>query len=145
MTVVVPISINLFLRNLNTINGILMENKEIIEQPIRLQGSTQRFVSKANEFLGKQTGPFLLYVSFMHVHTALFCADEFAGRSRHGSYGDNVEEMDWAVGKIMEKLEDLGFRNNTFVYFSSDNGAHIEEVGASGEREGGYNGNFRGM
>lgn len=122
-----------------------MENLDVVEQPIRLQGMTQRFVSKANEFLDRQQGPFLLFVSFMHVHTALFCSDEFKGRSAHGAYGDNVEEMDWAVGKIMEKLDDLGLRNKTFVYFSSDNGGHIEEVGINGEREGGYNGHFRGM
>ncbi|KAG8177098.1 hypothetical protein JTE90_015242 [Oedothorax gibbosus] len=142
--VIIPIGVNLFLRNLNVINGVVMENMEVVEQPLRLQGMTQRFVSKANEFLDKQQGPFLLYMSFMHVHTALFCSKDFKGKSAHGSYGDNVQEMDWAIGKIMEKLEALGLRNNTFVYFSSDNGAHIEEVGIKGQREGGYNGNLRG-
>ncbi|GFY43569.1 steryl-sulfatase [Trichonephila inaurata madagascariensis] len=74
----------------------------------------------------------------------LFCSDEFAGKSKHGRYGDNVEEMDWAVGQVMEKLESLGLYNNTFVYFSSDNGAHIEETGVDGQREGGFNGIFKG-
>jgi hypothetical protein len=44
-------------------------------------------------------GPFLLFVSFLHVHTPLVTTKEFIGRSVHGLYGDNVEEMDWMVGE----------------------------------------------
>lgn len=44
-------------------------------------------------------GPFLLFVSFLHVHTPLVTSKMFRGKSRHGLYGDNVEEMDWMVGK----------------------------------------------
>lgn len=43
--------------------------------------------------------PFLLFVSLLHVHTPLITTEKFQGRSRHGLYGDNVEEMDWMVGK----------------------------------------------
>jgi len=44
-------------------------------------------------------GPFLLFLSFAHVHTPLFVSERFAGKSKHGLYGDNVEEVDWMVGK----------------------------------------------
>lgn len=43
--------------------------------------------------------PFLLLVSFLHVHTPLVTTEDFRGRSQHGQYGDNVEEMDWMVGE----------------------------------------------
>lgn len=42
--------------------------------------------------------PFLLVLSYLHVHTALFSSKDFAGKSQHGAYGDAVEEMDWSVG-----------------------------------------------
>lgn len=42
--------------------------------------------------------PFLLVLSYLHVHTALFSSKDFAGKSKHGAYGDAVEEMDWSVG-----------------------------------------------
>ena len=42
--------------------------------------------------------PFLLVLSFLHMHTALFSSKDFAGKSQHGSYGDAAEEMDWSVG-----------------------------------------------
>ncbi|OXB70408.1 UNVERIFIED_CONTAM: hypothetical protein H355_003292 [Colinus virginianus] len=42
--------------------------------------------------------PFLLVLSYLHVHTALYASKIFRGKSRHGLYGDAVEEMDWSVG-----------------------------------------------
>lgn len=145
--VILPLIASLFLLNLRIINGILMQNREVIEQPVILEGLTQRFVYKARQYINEQASlkkPFLLYMPFVHVHTALFCSSEFKGRSAHGRYGDNIEEMDWAVGEVMKTLNDLNIINNTFVYFSSDNGAHIEEVGHDGQREGGFNGVLKG-
>lgn len=68
------------------------------------------------------------------------------GASAHGQYGDNVMEMDWSVGKMLDALDKHGVTDNTIVYFSSDNGGHIEEFNVvTQEREGGYNGIFSGM
>ena len=44
-------------------------------------------------------GPFLLFISFLHVHTPLVTREKFIGHSKFGLYGDNVEEMDWMVGR----------------------------------------------
>lgn len=46
-------------------------------------------------------GPFLLVLSFLHVHTPLVTREKFVGRSKFGLYGDNVEEMDWMVGESL--------------------------------------------
>lgn len=147
MLVVKPIAVILFIKNIATINGIVMRGFDVVEQPIRLPGMTQRLVAESQRFVRsavKEDKPFLLFLSFIHVHTALFTHPSFAGRSAHGRYGDNVEELDWAIGKMTALLTELGQENNTFVYFSSDNGAHIQEVGLDGQREGGHNGIFRG-
>ena len=32
-------------------------------------------------------------------------------------------ELDYGVGVILDKLKELGVANNTFTFFSSDNGA----------------------
>ena len=34
-----------------------------------------------------------------------------------------MRELDYGVGKILGKLKQLGVQDNTFVFFSSDNGA----------------------
>lgn len=44
--------------------------------------------------------PFLLVLSYLHVHTALYASENFKGKSKHGLYGDAVEEMDWSVGML---------------------------------------------
>lgn len=44
--------------------------------------------------------PFLLVLSYLHVHTALYASKNFRGKSKHGLYGDAVEEMDWSVGML---------------------------------------------
>ena len=83
-------------------------------------------------------------MSWIQVHTALHSTAPFKGRSAHGRYGDEVEEMDWSVGEILKSLDNLGLTDNTFVYFTSDHGGHLEEKGAHGEQEGGWNGIYRG-
>ena len=123
---------------------LLMRNDEVVEQPLVLKGLTQRFVSEAVNFIEtSQKEPFLLLMSFAKVHTALHTSDYFMNHSRHGRYGDNVEEMDWAVGKILAKLDNLGLRDDTFVLFTSDHGPAIDEISRDGEVRGGFQGIYR--
>ena len=44
----------------------------------------------------------------------------------------------------MDVLDELKLANNTLVYFSSDQGAHVEEVTVKGEVQGGSNGIYKG-
>ena len=45
---------------------------------------------------------------------------------------------------MLAALDELGLARETLVYFTSDHGAHVEELGPRGERMGGSNGVFRG-
>ena len=67
-----------------------------------------------------------------------------SGVSDHGRYGDEVEELDWGVGEMLTVLKTLRLDRNTVVYFTSDNGANIEEMDHLSRRIGGNNGPFRG-
>lgn len=40
-------------------------------------------------------------------------------------YGDAVMELDYSVGVILSWLKQLGIDQNTFVFFTSDNGAAL--------------------
>ncbi|KAM9048195.1 N-acetylgalactosamine-6-sulfatase isoform 1-T1 [Megaptera novaeangliae] len=62
----------------------------------------------------------------------------FLGTSQRGRYGDAVREIDDSVGKILHLLRDLSIADNTFVFFTSDNGAAL----ISAPRQGGSNGPF---
>lgn len=134
--------------NMKFLNSIVMRNYDVVEQPLSFENLTQRLVSEGVEFMEQSHAaevPFLLVMSWIQVHTVLYnSVKEFRGRSTHGQYGDNVEEMDWSVGQMLNALDRLGIANDTFVYFTSDNGGHVEEKGLNGAREGGYNGIYRG-
>lgn len=147
MFIFIPSSLIMFQRNIKTLNALLYRNQELIEQPIELNGFTDRIIYESNKFIRqshKSGQPFLAVVNFLKVHTAHFPSDKFSGKSKFGKYGDCVLELDNAVGQILKVLQELNIENNTFVYFSSDNGAHLEEVNLKGEPEGGSNGIFRG-
>lgn len=47
-------------------------------------------------------------------------------------------------GQIMQTLDRLSLRENTLVYLTSDQGAHLEEVSAAGQVHGGWNGIYKG-
>ncbi|KXJ23535.1 steryl-sulfatase [Exaiptasia diaphana] len=123
---------------------ILMRDYEIVEQPVLLENLTARFTDYAIDFIEQnQQKPFVLFMSYAKVHTALFTTKPFEGHSVHGRYGDNVEEMDWSVGEIMKALDKLGLKKNTFAYFTSDQGPHLEES-LYGEYQGGWRGIYTG-
>ncbi|XP_070575780.1 arylsulfatase F-like [Ptychodera flava] len=129
---------------------VLVKNHDVIEQPVVLDTISTRMVNQANSFIERSAtqGPFLLYFPFLQTHTALFNMKNFTGSSKHGKYGDNVEEMDWMVGKVLSKLSELGLVESTFIYFTSDHGGALKEVSVLpprvGEREGGWNGIYKG-
>ncbi|XP_045669596.1 steryl-sulfatase isoform X2 [Ursus americanus] len=88
-----------FLHYFRPLNCFLMRNHEITQQPISYDNLMQRLTADAAQFIRRNAEtPFLLVLSYLHVHTALFSSKDFAGKSKHGAYGDAVEEMDWSVG-----------------------------------------------
>uniref|UniRef100_A0A4W3JQR5 Sulfatase N-terminal domain-containing protein n=2 Tax=Callorhinchus milii TaxID=7868 RepID=A0A4W3JQR5_CALMI len=135
----------LFLVNFRLLNCILMRDRNIIQQPFSYQNLTQRMTDEAVGFISRNVDqPFLLFLSFLQVHTALYSSEEFRGKSNHGLYGDNVEEMDWSVGQILMVLERLQVSNKTLVYFTSDQGPHLEEFSDDNEVHRGWSGIYKG-
>jgi len=123
---------------------ILMRDYEVVEQPIVFENLTARFTDDAINFIEEHHNkPFVVFMSYAKVHTSLFTTKPFKGHSVHGAYGDNVEEMDWSVGQIMNTLDKLGIKDNTFVFFTSDHGPHLEEI-YNGEYQGGWRGIYKG-
>ncbi|XP_045623554.2 arylsulfatase H [Procambarus clarkii] len=129
------------------LNSMIMKNDVMVESPIQLDGLSQRLAQESREFLeahASDQNPFFLFHSFPHVHTPMFTAPHRAGVSKHGRYGDNVEEMDESLGVVLDALKQYGLEDNTIVYFTSDQGAHLEAIDSDGQRIGGHNGRFKG-
>ncbi|XP_071076483.1 arylsulfatase L-like [Desmodus rotundus] len=122
----------------------LMRNHSITEQPMRFSRTASLFLQEVSSFVERnKQRPFLLFVSFLHVHTPLVTTEAFLGGSVHGLYGDNVQEMDWMVGQILDTLDEEGLANSTLVYFTSDHGGSLEaQLGR--HQYGGWNGVYKG-
>ena len=104
-------------------NVPLMENGEIMERPAEQTTITRRYTQRAVDFIDRNRArPFLLYVPHSMPHTPLFRSGAFAGKSEAGRYGDVIEEIDWSVGQILTKLQELDLDRHTLVVFTSDNG-----------------------
>ena len=101
----------------------LFDGEKLIEQPADQTQLTRRYAEKSVEFIkAHKSEPFFLYFASTFPHTPLFASEKFKGKTARGRYGDVVEELDWAVGQILDTLRAEALVKNTFVFFTSDNG-----------------------
>lgn len=81
-------------------------------------------------------GPFFLYFALPAPHTPIFPAPAFQGKSGTNAYGDFVLHCDDVLGRVRNKLKELGIAENTLLIYTSDNGcspmADFEELRAHG-------------
>ena len=91
--------------------------------------------------------PFFLYVAHLAIHFPWQGPDEKAHRVKGRDYWNlsklgpheegqvepvvrqMVEAVDKSVGKIMAAIKSLGLGDNTFVFFTSDNGGYLHYAG----------------
>ena len=79
--------------HMKLINSMLYRDFELVEQPMDFTGLTKRLVQEGVDFLEdqKEDGPpFLLFMSWLQVHTVLHAGPAFRGASKYGLYGDEV-------------------------------------------------------
>jgi arylsulfatase A-like enzyme len=69
--------------------------------------------------------PFFLWHNATRMHVWTHVSPKWQDKSGYGLYADGMMELDWEVGEILKKIDDLGIADNTIVMFTSDNGAEI--------------------
>lgn len=114
----------------------LYDQDKVIETEPDQRQLTKRYTAAALDFIEEnQRDRFFLYMAHSFPHVPLFASEDFEGKSSRGLYGDVVEEVDWNVGQIMDKIQALGLSENTLIFFTSDNGPWLvqkEEGGSAG-------------
>ena len=115
----------------------LFENTNILQQPADFTHLAEKYSNAATGFIrsNAQTNtPFFLYMAFQHTHKPQFSGKSFTGSSIRGIFGDALSELDWQVGEILQTLKDSQIENNTFVFFTADNGPslHMGPHGGNG-------------
>jgi arylsulfatase A len=87
----------------------------------------QRYADAATSFMQRSADdsvPFLLYLPFNHIHGPDSCSAATCGKSLRGPVGDATEDMDIAVGTVMDFVRgEPKIATSTLVFFTSDNGS----------------------
>ncbi|MGM4922173.1 arylsulfatase [Tardiphaga sp. 804_B3_N1_9] len=110
-----------------------------------LLGRSTDFMDRATK-AGK---PFFLWHNTTRMHVWTRLSKRWDGKTGLGLYSDGMQELDYVVGGLLKKLDDLGIADNTLVIFTTDNGAEKftwPDGGTSpfrGEKGLGWEGGFR--
>ncbi|GAA4458726.1 sulfatase-like hydrolase/transferase [Novipirellula rosea] len=98
------------------------------------QYGPDRWVDYINTFMEREkANPFFVYYPMALPHWPMNPTPDSADWSDPAKrldedpryFKDMVEYMDKCVGKIVQKIDDLGLRENTLILFYSDNGTHL--------------------
>jgi arylsulfatase len=107
-----------------------------IKSPDDASKMDQMFADFSVDFIKKNTAankPFYLVHSFSRIHNDNFPAPGYAGKSAAGfPVKDAIVEVDDIVGRVMQTLRETGQLENTFVFFTSDNGGNEDTWPDSG-------------
>lgn len=111
----------------------IVEKTTSIEQFAEADHTLTAFTIDRINSLAKADKPFFVAHNFMRVHADNHPSKAFKGKSAAKyQYRDNVVEVDSHVGNIIQALKDAGVAENTFVFFTSDNGPQNDSWPDSG-------------
>jgi arylsulfatase A-like enzyme len=91
-----------------------------------MENVDEELVRRSVDFMDrsvKANKPFFLWHNSTRTHVWTHLSPKYENKSGHGLYADAMKEMDWIVGELLKKVDDLGVAENTIVIFTSDNGS----------------------
>jgi arylsulfatase A-like enzyme len=107
-------------------NTKLLRNHERVEESEYLTDALSR--EAASYIEAYQDHLFFIYLAYNAPHTPLQATEKYLSRFDHiegkkrKTYAAMVSAVDDGVGRVLDKLEELGLTENTIVCFLSDNG-----------------------
>ncbi|RYZ14981.1 MAG: arylsulfatase, partial [Myxococcaceae bacterium] len=92
----------------------------------RMETVDEEFLAATLDFIDRtqqEQKPFFIWFNTtrMHIHTHL--KKESQGKTGIGLFPDGMVEHDGHVGRLLDKLEQLGITDDTIVIYTTDNGA----------------------
>jgi arylsulfatase A-like enzyme len=94
----------------------------------RMETVDEEFLDGALDFIERQHQagkPFFCWWNATRMHVWTHLKAESQGVTGLGVYPDGMVEHDGHVGRLLDKLDELGIADNTIVMYSTDNGAEV--------------------
>src|SRR6187399_3305004 len=94
----------------------------------RMETVDEEFLDASLKFIDKANAdnkPFFVWWNSTRMHIWTHLKKESEGVTGLGVYPDGMVEHDGHVGKLLDKLDQLGIADNTIVMCSTDNGAEV--------------------
>jgi arylsulfatase A-like enzyme len=94
----------------------------------RMETVDEEFLDGALDFIERQhkaRKPFFCWWNSTRMHVWTHLKKRSQGKTGLGVYPDGMVEHDGHVGKLLDKLDELGIADNTIVMYSTDNGAEV--------------------
>ena len=91
----------------------------------RMETVDEEITAHAIDWMEKQVKadkPFFLWYNATACHMWTHLAAKNRGKSGQDDYSDRMVVHDEQIGEMLDKLEELGVADNTFVMYSTDNG-----------------------
>ncbi len=108
----------------STADGSIQDTGPLTKK--RMETVDEEFENAAIDFIEKAHAdgkPFFVWLSATRMHVWTHLKEESEGVTGIGLYPDGMVEHDKAVGRVLDKLDELGITDNTIVMYSTDNGA----------------------
>ena len=112
---------------------------DLTERPLIDNTLTQKSI----DFMERQVErnqPFFLFIPYTQPHMPVTPHPDFASKTGNGDYADVLAQTDAYVGQLLDKVDELGIKENTIFMFTSDNGPDSQTPyhGFSGPWRGSY-------
>ncbi len=96
----------------------------------RMETVDEEFLESALDFIDRQHSagkPFFVWFNTTWMHFRVRPPEKILGQSGRwqSEYHDTMIEHDKHVGALLNKLDNLGITDNTIVFYSTDNGVHM--------------------
>ena len=112
---------------------LLYRNENALKEIIDQSNLTKDITTESINFIEKnKDNPFFLYIAHPQPHVPLFVSEDFEDLTGNGLYADVITEIDYSVGRVLDKIEEIGLTENTIVVFTSDNGPWLSYGNHSG-------------
>ncbi len=121
--------------NTSNNDGNALDGESIQNDPKKINALTDKGIAFMKSAVEDQV-PFYLQISHYAVHTLVESTQgsyNFFSAKIPGNIHDNIEyagmtkDLDEALGRLLEEIENLGITSQTYVIFMSDNGAQVNQ------------------